>query len=688
MIETLKKIRIRYHLMWWFSALFALALTIAGGVIYSLVRETVEQNITHELATSTAAIRAMVQTAADLSVRNHLRAISGKNLQILQGLERQVQAGQLAEAEAKARGEKILLSQTVGETGYIYALTGKGMLAVHPNVQLKTRDMSANWLSQIQQEKKEGYLEYNWKNPGEKQERAKAMYMVYFKPWDWIISVSSYTDEFNSLLNIDDFKSGVESFIFGTNGYTYILSGNGEIILHPWLVGTVNAPQNSQGQPHFSQMLQMKNGHLTYLWQNPDEKDAREMMVTFSHIPELDWIVASTAYLEEIYEPLQRLRTLIFATILGTLLLILPLSLYLGASITRPMTLLARKMRAATAGEYDVRAEEDAIGEAGVLATHFNNYMNRLKTSAKELEGQFKERLHAEQQLKLFAKVFENALEGISITNADGNIVAVNQSFTNITGYQASDVLNKNPRILKSKRHNSQFYKEMWQSILENGSWSGEIWNRRASGEAYPEILNISSICDTNKEVTHYVAVFHDITEMKLKEEQITHQAYHDALTGLPNRFLAKDRLTMALTNAKRKRTQVAIFYMDLDNFKHVNDSLGHPVGDILLQQVSQRLLTLVREEDTVARLGGDEFQIIGANISSEEEVLNLADRLLQRFSIPFKIETHELSVTLSIGAAIYPRDGEDAETLIKNADVALYQTKLQGKNNYSLFTH
>jgi PAS domain S-box-containing protein len=137
----------------------------------------------------------------------------------------------------------------------------------------------------------------------------------------------------------------------------------------------------------------------------------------------------------------------------------------------------------------------------------------------------------------------------------------VNQSFTNITGYEADEVLGKNPRILKSEQHGPEFYGKMWQSLLEKGSWVGEIWNRRASGEAFPEILSISSICDANGEVTHYVAVFHDITDMKLKEEQIKHQAYHDALTGLPNRFLAQDRLTMSLTNAKRKRTRVAVFF-------------------------------------------------------------------------------------------------------------------------------
>ncbi|MGB3211053.1 MAG: EAL domain-containing protein [Desulforhopalus sp.] len=673
--------------MCWFSLLFALALIIAGGVIYSLVRETVEVNIQNELTTSTEAIRIMVKTAADVSIRNHLRAIAENNLEILQGFEQQVQKGEITEAKAKTLSKKVLLSQQIGKTGYIYALTGKGVLAVHPNGQLKNRDMSSNWLSRKQQAKKEGYLEYEWQNPGEEQERPKALYMAYFNPWDWIISVSSYRDEFKSLLNIDDFKSGVETFSFGASGYAFILAGDGEIVLHPSLSGTIHDALNDQGKQLFHQMLEEKNGQLSYRWKDPGETNARDKLVIFSYIPELHWVVASTAYLDEIYQPLQRLRKIILITLTVTLLLILPLSLYLGASITRPMTQLARKMSRTKDEDYSVRAEEDSLGEVGILARHFNNYLERLNISTQKLEDEINERNRAEQQLKLFAKVFENALEGISITDSDGNIVAVNQSFTDITGYEASEVIGQNPRVLKSERHGPAFYREMWQSLLNNGNWTGEIWNRRANGEAYPEILSISSICNENGEATHYVAVFHDITEMKLKEEQIKHQAYHDALTGLPNRFLAQDRLTMSLTNAKRKRVQVAVFYMDLDNFKHVNDSLGHAAGDALLQQVGQRLLNLVREEDTVARLGGDEFQIIGVDISSEQEVIDLANRLLQGFATPFQIEENELFVTLSIGIAIYPQDGKDVDTLTKNADIAMYQAKVHGKNNYFLFT-
>jgi diguanylate cyclase (GGDEF)-like protein/PAS domain S-box-containing protein len=376
-----------------------------------------------------------------------------------------------------------------------------------------------------------------------------------------------------------------------------------------------------------------------------------------------------------------------FWALISTLFVVVLFSLYLASAITRPMILLAQKISEAPEGSYDVHADEDALGEVADLARNFNSYIGQLKSSSRQVAENKQESFQAEQQQKLFAKVFENALEGISITDADGNIVAVNQSFTNITGYQASEVLNQNPRILRSERHGPEFYQDMWQSLLQNGSWVGEIWNRRANGEPFPELLSISSICDEKGRTTHYVAVFHDITEMKLKEEQIKHQAYHDPLTGLPNRFLAIDRLSMALANAKRKQSLIAVFYMDLDNFKHVNDSLGHPIGDVLLQQVGQRLISLVREEDTVARLGGDEFQIIGAHITAKDEAVNLAKRLLQGFNSPFTIAPHELSVTLSIGIAIYPQDGEDADTLVKNADAALYRAKSAGKNNFALFT-
>jgi diguanylate cyclase (GGDEF)-like protein len=227
----------------------------------------------------------------------------------------------------------------------------------------------------------------------------------------------------------------------------------------------------------------------------------------------------------------------------------------------------------------------------------------------------------------------------------------------------------------------------MGTTLHETGRWRGEVWAKRKDGEIIPVILRIRSIFDEKKEVTHYVAIFHDITEKQKQEERILHQAYHDALTGLPNRALAYDRIGVSLAHVKRTGTKLAVLFLDLDNFKNVNDSLGHQIGDTLLLQVANRLVSLVREEDTVARLGGDEFLILVAPIASEEMVIDLVKRLLQSFVAPFHVGGAELFIRASIGVAFSPQDGDDAGVLTKNADIAMYQAKSKGKNCYCLFT-
>lgn len=297
------------------------------------------------------------------------------------------------------------------------------------------------------------------------------------------------------------------------------------------------------------------------------------------------------------------------------------------------------------------------------------------------------ERKKSEYQLKLFGRVFESALEGITITEADGTIIAVNQAFSQITGYSADEAIGQNPRILKSDRHDDKFYQSMWQAIRELDKWEGEIWNRRKNGSAYPEWLSISSIKDEDGHASHYVAVFHDITETKRKEAQIEHQAYHDALTGLPNRLLFHDRLDLAISRSQRSETMAAVLFLDLDNFKAVNDSLGHATGDRLLLEVADRFSNMVRGSDTVARIGGDEFVVLMDEISSSDDAVHLAERLIGSLETPIEIDGRDLFTTPSIGIALYPRDGNETETLIKNADIAMYRAKEQGRNQYNLFT-
>jgi diguanylate cyclase (GGDEF)-like protein/PAS domain S-box-containing protein len=295
------------------------------------------------------------------------------------------------------------------------------------------------------------------------------------------------------------------------------------------------------------------------------------------------------------------------------------------------------------------------------------------------------EAVKAREQLELFGKVFENALEGITITDASGTILSVNPAFTAITGYSAEEALGQNPRILRSDRHDRGFYRGMWQALIRRGRWEGEIWNRRKSGEVYPEWLSISSI--PGKGQARYIAVFHDITEMKNKERQILYQANHDPLTGLPNRLAVRERLELAAARANRTGNRVAALFVDLDDFRNVNDALGHAVGDEILVEMARRLEPLVSGGDTLARLGSDEFVILLGSVGDESEAAQLAERVAKHMHRPFRVRGQEIFLSASIGIAYYPDDGADPDEVLKSADLAMSRAKELGKNTYSLYT-
>ncbi len=287
----------------------------------------------------------------------------------------------------------------------------------------------------------------------------------------------------------------------------------------------------------------------------------------------------------------------------------------------------------------------------------------------------------------LAVRILENIMDGVLITDAAGHIQYVNPAFTAITGYSADEVVGSNPRILKSGRQSDEFYQYMWSSLSTRGQWQGEIWNRRKNGEIYPEWENITVIKDSDGKVANYVAIFSDISVLKNMERRFHHLAHHDPLTGLPNRLLFQDRLQLALTQAQRQRQTLAVLFIDLDNFKTINDTLGHTVGDQLIKTAAQRLTQCVRNADTVARLGGDEFVALLINIKNSQSAERVAKKIISAVAKVFAVEGHELYITASIGMSFYPGDGEDTNTLIKNADTAMYRAKQQGKNNYQLYT-
>ena len=291
----------------------------------------------------------------------------------------------------------------------------------------------------------------------------------------------------------------------------------------------------------------------------------------------------------------------------------------------------------------------------------------------------------AEEKLRLAAKVFENVLEGVMVTDANAGILSVNPAFANITGYAPNEIIGKNPNLMRSKFHGAEFFREMWRQLGETGQWRGEIWNKRKSGDVFLAWQTISAVRNDDGKVTHYVSVLFDITERKRHEELVRYQAYHDILTGLPNRQLLHDRLTQALLHARREGEMLSVMFLDLDRFKTVNDTLGHDVGDKLLCEMANRLKTSIRKGDTVARLGGDEFVLLLPRIKQLDNIVLLAEKILEALRVPVRIGEHELSLTTSIGISIYPKDGDKPDVLIKHADEAMYQAKQKGRNNYQM---
>ena len=286
-----------------------------------------------------------------------------------------------------------------------------------------------------------------------------------------------------------------------------------------------------------------------------------------------------------------------------------------------------------------------------------------------------------EQQLKLGERIVRHALSGIMVTNAEQVIEVVNPAFCRVTGYPPEEVIGKKPSLLASGRHEADFYDGMWEDIREHGEWQGEVWNRRKTGEVYPEWLSISAIYDRSGRITHYVGIFSDISQQKRLEEDLERLALHDPLTGLANRVLFRERLLQCIREAKRFERKFAVLYLDLDFFKAVNDQHGHDIGDLLLQEVGKRLSCLVREADTVARLGGDEFAIIIESLAEPANVAVVAEKCVDALSLPFLLGGIECRIGCSIGVAIYPDDATTDDGLLKKSDDAMYEAKRTGRN-------
>jgi len=293
------------------------------------------------------------------------------------------------------------------------------------------------------------------------------------------------------------------------------------------------------------------------------------------------------------------------------------------------------------------------------------------------------EKRRAEEQLRLTSRVFETTDLAMVITDHKGTILSANSAFSSLTGYSAEEAVGNNPRILQSGRHDKAFYSSMWQALLSDGRWQGEIWDKRKNGTVYPKFLSICALRNDMGEVTHYSGMFYDISERKAVEERLNRLAHFDGLTELPNRLFLLDKLTEACHNSALNRQRFAVLYLDLDGFKVINDTLGHQAGDDLLRATAGRLRDSIRSKDVAARIGGDEFTVLLTDVKDRNNAAMVAQKIIESFSLPLAIGGKELVVTTSIGIALCPDDAGDPESLMRLADQAMYRAKAAGRNKY-----
>lgn len=333
-----------------------------------------------------------------------------------------------------------------------------------------------------------------------------------------------------------------------------------------------------------------------------------------------------------------------------------------------------------------LQADKEMSGAMSLLIETVLSMYDTLSSRTMQLMKEVMGRQKAEAKLRLAANVVENTLDAICITDADANIIDVNPAFYQTTRYAPDEVIGHNLKALKPAFADEKISAAIWQTLAAQAHWSGEIKSRNKSGEVYIEWLTLSSVKDEQGAVSNYVGVFSNIAHLIQQRHELEHIANHDALTGLPNRMLLSDRLELAIAHAMRTQSVLAVCYLDLDGFKPVNDQHGHASGDQVLQEVAQRLLNIVRGNDTVARLGGDEFVILFSDLKTPDDFRVLLDRVLQEIARPIAIQNRQVLITGSIGVTQFPQDNGDPDALVQHADQAMYQAKHLGKSRYSLY--
>lgn len=516
---------IRTKLFISYSCAFLLILIGFGLGIFFFVKLTIEKNIESQLEQSTDNLLSLVETATEVSLKNYLRATAEKNLEVAAFYHQRVVQGLLTEENAKSLVAEIFLGQHIGESGYVYTINSNGVLQVHPEPSLVGVDISGYDFVGDQKRRKNGYLVYDWQNPGELQKRGKALYMSYFEPWDWIISVSTYRSEFLQLVKLDDFRDKILALTFGQTGYSYVMDLQGNLVIHPQLEGhNIYQEKDAKGRFFIQEICSRKKGKIVYPWQNPGEPEPREKLVIFQYIPQFQWIVASSSYLNEFFAPLTTIRRFMTLAIAAALLLLVPLTLAISGTITAPLQELMAHLAKTPDGDFTPRITGKYSGEIGKLAGYFNRFMARLERYSNDLKKEIHVRTQAELALRqseeMFSKAFSLSPIGIVILSyPHGVIISVNDSFTKATGFSRESLLDR-PLLRLGICSSSGDLLALQRELALHGNIREQTISFRTRDRERRQALVSADLIDLWGG-TYILAIMEDATERKQLQERI-----------------------------------------------------------------------------------------------------------------------------------------------------------------------
>jgi len=861
---------IRSRLLYGYLLIFLLVILIGNSIIYLFVRSTINDDIAGELSNSARANQLMIKTVISSSIIDRLRVVAERNLEIIIGIYQE----DLKEADAKKRAARILASQSIGKTGFLYAVNSNGDVQAHPDSAFIGKNIALeNHLGQTTQPKYGYHLGHGSKDQQTTHwTSGKAHYRTYFGPWDWIISAALSQDDFSSHLDLDELRKSILANQFGETGFSFVMDTRGNLIIHPKREGqNIYNMEDSSGRKVIQEICRMQKGKMTYTWQNPAEPDPRKALVYFEYIPELDWIVASTGYIDEFYSPLADLRSVIFGIIILLSILIIGLTWQISKTITRPVKHLTLGLKAASKGDFSKRLSPKSLDELGQLEHHFNTFLAQLELSNTKLH----------ESEKGFRSIFENSVEGIFQFDTEGTILKVNPSFVSMLGYNNSQaLLDQKLNFYQNLIVRKELCGEIMETLISERTVKGfEVQLYRKSGVVFWCLLNARSVQKTDSdEISHIEGFLADINDRKLAQEgqekvledlevmvekrtaELSHriseleqrnqlnrflgemadmmqschsisetfpvirqylkilfpadtctlylhnesgqlldqvvppvsddQTLHsiindscwalrqgksylfhereqdmacehtgetphgylcipliaqgvtigllhivfdkpiepeledaatlldrkaslcsrladhlslafanlrlqeelklksiqDSLTGLANRRHMEDILQRQFHRLLRYQTQCSLIMLDVDHFKDFNDTYGHEVGDLVLQELGRYLKKSTRGEDLACRFGGEEFIIIMVN-TNIERAFDKAEKIRAEIAESLSIPHHSglLNVTVSCGVATAPTHGKKIKTLLKAVDNALYQAKHNGRNRVEI---